>query len=238
MLQATLQERTRLEKAGRLHWIHWLVVLFSLALTFAAWDFSRRQVEEKNGQRFERNAGQIIDLIRERMQRYEDALWSGVSAIQAAGGTVSHDAWRSFADSLNLTERYPGINGIGVIDYVPPESLEAYLAQQRRTRPDFQIHPAHDRGEYWPITYIEPEDINRKAVGLDIAHEINRYSAAVQARDSGQAQITGPIVLVQDAEQTPGFLFYTPYYRSGRHDAVEARRAEFVGLVYAPFVMK
>ena len=71
-----------------------------------------------------------------------------------------------------------------------------------------------------------------------MAHETNRYSAARKARDTGQAQLTGPIVLVQDAEKTPGFLFYAPFYEGGRYDTIKERRKHFVGLVYAPFVIK
>lgn len=44
-----------------------------------------------------------------------------------------------------------------------------------------------------------------------MAHEANRFGAALKARDTGKAQITGPIVLVQDATRTPGFLFYAPF---------------------------
>ena len=75
-------------------------------------------------------------------------------------------------------------------------------------------------------------------MGLDIGHETNRLRAAERCRDTARAQITGPIVLVQDEEQTPGFLFYVPIYEGGFHAAPEARQERFAGMVYAPFVMK
>ena len=140
--------------------------------------------------------------------------------------------------TLSIDVKYPGINGIGVIHYIDQERLPSYLTEQRRDRPDYSIHPAHNVGEYWPITYIEPLSSNAAAVGLDMAHETNRYSAARKARDTGQAQLTWPIVLVQDAEKTPGFLFYAPFYEGGRYDTIKERRKHFVGLVYAPFVIK
>jgi CHASE1-domain containing sensor protein len=49
-----------------------------------------------------------------------------------------------------------------------------------------------------------------------VAHEKNRLSGALNARDTGEANITVPIVLVQDSEKTPGFLFYTPFYSAQR----------------------
>ena len=133
--------------------------------------------------------------------------------------------------------RYPGINGIGVIYYVPPAQLAQHLEAQQRTRPDYHLRPPHDQNEYWPITYIEPVNINGPAVGLDMAHEANRFSAARKARDTGTAQITGPIVLAQDQEKTPGFLFFAPFYKKDL-PKIPTDARDFRGLVYAPFVVK
>jgi CHASE1-domain containing sensor protein len=71
-----------------------------------------------------------------------------------------------------------------------------------------------------------------------MAHERNRYTVALKARDTGTAQITGPIVLVQDRERTPGFLFYAPFYTGGLPETLGVRKTRFAGLVYAPFIMK
>jgi len=71
-----------------------------------------------------------------------------------------------------------------------------------------------------------------------MAHEKNRYTAAKNARDSGLAQITGPIELVQDEEKTPGFLFYAPFYNGGANQTLKERKENFSGMVYAPFMVK
>lgn len=231
-------ERDRLAGAARLHWFHWLIVILSGVLTLGAWYFAKNQVDEKNELQFEREASQVVELVKERMQKYEDALWSGVAAIHVAGGDIGYDRWRIFADSLHIERKYPGINGIGVIKHIPREDILDHIARQRVKRPDYSVHPDHSAPDLLPIVYIEPEGPNAKAVGLDIAHETNRYSAAKKSRDTGTAQITGPIVLVQDSASTPGFLFYAPYYFPATADTLEERRAGFAGMVYAPFVVK
>lgn len=225
------------EKQGGLKWFHWLVVASSLLLTFGAWYTVKSQVDEKVAVRFEHESNQAIEMVRTRMQKYEDALWAGVASIHSQSQGIDYHEWKRFADTLNIEKRYPGINGIGVIYYVPPEKLVQHLATERKLRPNYQIHPPHEQGEYWPITYIEPVDINAAAVGLDMAHEANRFTAAKKARDKGTAQITGPITLVQDSQKTPGFLFYAPFYQEVEHSTLEERREQFVGLVYAPFIM-
>ncbi len=233
-----LANRSQLERAGRIHWIHWLVLILSGCLTIFAWRYSTQEHEKRIEQRFEVQARQVTDLIKERMRKYEEALWGGVAMIRTLDGEVSYPEWERYASSIQLETRYPGINGIGVIHALEKDEVQAHLEAQRVLRPDFKIHPEHDQPVSYPITYIIPVAGNEQAVGLDMAHETNRFTAAKQARDTGVAQITGPIVLVQDTGKTPGFLFYAPYYRQDTPDTVEARQREFVGLVYAPFVMR
>ncbi|WP_129139490.1 CHASE domain-containing protein [Modicisalibacter coralii] len=217
--------------------LHWVVILLSLALTLVAWQVSARMAEEKAREEFEHQIGQLNELIVDRMRNYAFAMVSGVGAIHAKEGDMSLEAWRSFSQSLALTDRLPGINGIGIIQRVSPDDVDAFVEAQRAKRPDFRIHPAHSRNDYWPIVFIEPEAANKAAVGLDMAHESNRYQAARRAMITGKTQITGPIVLVQDAQKTPGFLFFQPFYDSETTPPPGQRDAHFEGLVYAPFIM-
>ena len=229
-------QENQIIKAGGLHLVHWCVIGLSLLLTFGAWYIAQQQVEEKTEIQFNREAERVLELVMDRMQKYEDGLWGGVAAIQTMGGDMTHSEWQTFANSLRIDIKYPGINGIGVIHRIAQENLQSYLAQQRQARPNYRIHPQHHESEYWPITLIEPVSVNAKAVGLDMAHETNRYTAAKKARDTGEAQITGPIVLVQDSAKTPGFLFYAPFYSNGVYKTKEERQQNIIGLVYAPFV--
>lgn len=217
--------------------LHWIVISLSLLLTLTAWQVSSRIAEEKAREQFDHQVEQLNELLRDRMQKYEFALMSGAGAIRASGGSVDLVMWRRFSEVLALQDRLPGINGIGVIERVAPDELSDYEADKQQERSDFRVYPPHERKDFWPIAYIEPEDANKAAVGLDMAHESNRYQAAVKAMRTGQTQITGPIVLVQDAEKTPGFLFYRPFYQSAEVPPEGQREALFSGLVYAPFIM-
>lgn len=233
------RQRESLDRAGRFHWVHWMVLMVSLVVTVSAWRLSSSSVESKAEAQFDREAERVLALVQERMQKYEEGLRGGVAAIRANGGDMNHEEWSEFAESLRIDVKYPGINGIGVIHYVAGDELDEYLSGQRRLRPDYEIYPEHDEPEYLPISYIEPADINAAAVGLDMAHETNRYEGIKAARDSGRAWITGPIVLVQDNGNTAGFLFFSPWYDTDEEPTtVEERREHFVGAVYAPFVVR
>lgn len=232
------KDQKHIGKLGSLHWFHWVIIVMSLVLTIIAWYFSQLQVDERRLALFNGQAKQVIELVQERMINYRDALSAGVATIQANGGTISYSKWKSYVENLNLIEKYPGINGLGVIYQVLPNQLNTYLKEQRIERPDYFIHPKHKESVYLPITYIIPVKGNEKAVGLDMAHESNRFKAALKAEDTGMVQITAPITLIQDQAKTPGFLFYAPFYRGGVYQTEQLRREHFAGMVYAPFIFK
>lgn len=225
-------------KAARISLIHVVVITLSLIMTISVYQFSKYQIDKRTKARFEVSRDRALGLITERMGKYEDALWAGVSTIKSHGGQISYENWKTFSENLSLKEKYPGISGIGVIHYLSKNSVSDYLKYYQAERPDFSIHPAHDQSLSIPITFIEPTSTNAAAVGLDLAHETNRRTAALASRDSGTAQITGPIVLVQDAGSTPGFLFYAPFYEGKTPTTISERREQIVGAVYAPFVVR
>ncbi len=237
-LEFYLNKKERLEAAGRWRWFHWVIIIASLAIAIFAWKLARDSNQQKINDQFDREAAQVVDLISERMAHYEDALWGGVAALSAFDVSLTANAWKNYSETLEISKKYPGINGIGVIDYVKPGEFETYLSLNRMERPDFNVFPEHELDERWPITFVEPFAENRAAIGLDIAHESNRLAGARKARDTGDAQITGPITLVQDARKTPGFLFYAPHYESVDLSSQAERRDKFVNLVYAPFVFE
>lgn len=222
-------QQKNLRQHARLHWVHWLILALSVAITIVAWHFSATLLQNRSESRFLREANRVVDQMRERLMHYEDALRSGAATLVASNGSLSRDQWKAYARTLELATRYPGVNGIGVIREVEPRAISAFEANQQLFWPEFRVHPVHEYPVKLPIVYIEPAQTNAAAIGLDVAFEAHRRAAALLARDTGTPQISGPITLVQDDGKTPGFLFYMPYYL----DSIG-----FDGLVYAPLVVK
>lgn len=228
-------EFTVRRRLGDLSVLHWFVIGGSLLLILFASSFASAEIEKELEAQFAFDSAQTIDLVQDRMEQYEVGLWAGVGLIDALGAErpLRRADWVDFAGSLDLVNRYPGINGIGVIYYVPETRIDDYLSRFSDQYPeldDFGIKPDTPGPDHFPITFIEPFESNDEAVGLDMAFETNRYRGALAARATGSAQITGPIVLVQDDGQTPGFLFFAPFVVEGED--------RFDGMVYAPFVVQ
>ncbi|NNE74583.1 MAG: hypothetical protein HKN26_13030 [Acidimicrobiales bacterium] len=213
----------------------WLVMILLILVTVLLVQFTRVRNTSEAQARFEASAEQAVGLVEERLRKYEVALRGGIASIALNRSRVSNEEWKVFADTLDIVDQYPGAHGIGVIHHVELDDREEFLARQQQTRPDFTIHPEHNGAELLPITYIEPAQENREAVGLDMAHEANRYSALQRARTTGLPQITGPINLVQAETEGAGFLLYAPWYFGVVSDDA-SREQNFGGAVYMPFV--
>lgn len=222
------QQKT-LRQYGQLRWMHWLILAVSVLITIVAWNFSDKMLENRAQSRFEREAHLVVDKIRQRLFHYEDALRAGTATMVGYEGELTRKQWAAYTKALDIPNRYPGVNGIGVIREVTEADQGAFEDMQSQSWPEFKLFPAHTFPIKLPIVYIEPEQDNAAAVGLDVAFEDNRRTAALLARDTATPQMSGPITLVQDKGKTPGFLFYMPFYRNG---------SGFEGLVYAPLVVK
>lgn len=206
----------------------------------------QQQREKMIDLRFDTLVAEAGEAIRGRLNAYVDALRGGASLF-AASENVTRREWCRYVDSLNITSRYPGVSGLGVIFPVKSEDLSRFEQEVAADgAPGFSVHkvpgehrPPRDPAgwDHFVITYIEPYVSNEKAVGLDVASEDNRQQAARLARDYDAARITDTVTLVQDGENRPGFLLFVPIYRFGvRPDTVHERRLHFRGWVYAPFV--
>lgn len=215
------------------------IMVIPAALTYYAWQVANDNQFQASQSKFETFASESERALRHRMDSYHQALLGGRGFVESSG-SVSHKEWKAYVNALDVATNFPGINGIGIIEDVNADQIETYVNQEfENNNRLLEIHPEVSHGKYYVIRYIEPEIINQPAIGLNIAFEKNRTEAANRARDSGQAAITQRILLVQDAQQTPGFLLLAPIYKPGMPiNTAEERQKAFISWVYAPFIGK
>ena len=184
---------------------------------------------------FRRLTDDSVHALGSRFVAYEQALDAGVGFF-GGDNLVALSDWARFMNLARFGDNLPGINGVGFIEFVRPGDRGTFLKRTREGgQSDFAIRK--DGPEDFIIKYILPHRPNREAVGLNIAFETNRYSAALRAARTGNAAITRRILLVQDQTESPGFLILKPVYREGMPlDGPEARMAALIGWVYAPLI--
>lgn len=232
-----LRELLRLEHA----WVAWLILIASFLVTTLLWQISVRLVEDRAEARFRTQSLQLKTAIEERLLNYEQVL-AGSAGLFAVAGKVSRDDWRVYVQNVDIERYYPGIQGIGYTDRVEAGQVKNHIDQIREEGlPNYRVSPLGQRGEYYPIVFLEPSSgQNRLAFGYDAFSDPIHRMAMVRARDSAAPTATGKVVLVQEkvAEDQAGFLMYYPVYQGGKvPGSLSERRILLSGYVFSAFRM-
>jgi PAS domain S-box-containing protein len=207
---------------------------------FYSFDRSENEQTEKHLNNLIVDAEEKISNL---MSSYEEVLRGGVGLF-AASKSVEYEEWKSFSKTFAITKHHPGLNGIGVIwplKSKDQQKLKNELLLQGledfeiKTVPGFDVNP----GLRYVIKFVEPIEMNRPAIGLDIGSEPHRRAAAELSRDSGMGAITSKITLVQDKQKTPGILYFLPIYKKNmKLDSIGERNSAHLGWVYSPIIYK
>ena len=231
-----------LSRAG--HWSRILplaLLVLLLAVTFAAWRAVHRGSEAKAQASFADRSHDVTERVTKRLQEHQKLLLGGVGLFNSVGD-VTRTQWRQFVSALELDQNHPGIQGVGFSIWLSPAQKAANIrAIRAEGYPEYAIKPEGDRSVYTSIIYLEPFNWrNQRAFGYDMYSEPLRRTALDLAKDSGLAQISGKITLVQETERDKqnGILMYVPVYQTGHlTDTVEHRRDALIGFVYSPIRM-
>ena len=226
---------------SRKKWLAWAALGFSLLATVFASLLVKQHIEQEEAGHFTFICDQLTLKIQERLDDYALILRGG-AGLFAASKAVDRNEWHAYVGKLKADAIAPGAQGIGFAPAIPAAELAAHIAQIRAGGfPGYTVRPAGERAIYAPIVYLEPfRDRNLRAFGYDMFSEPVRRAAMEQARDTGEAALSGKVKLVQETgtEVQAGTLIYVPVYRNGALvDTVEQRRAALSGWVYSPYRM-
>jgi len=214
------------------------VLLLSLALVAIAWNNARERELKLAEAQFHANVGTLASQVQQQINSYALTLRGG-SSLFAALQWPSPQHWRSYADGLDLPTHFPSLTGLGFAAYVDQSQLSRLQIQINDAgNGRLTVRPHGVRAHYAPIIYLEPRTPeNLAAIGYDMYSEPVRQAAMRAAMDSGEAQLSGVVQLVQDgATPVVGMLLYTPVYSIvPTPQAPAQRRSSLKGWVQAPF---
>lgn len=218
------------------------ILVIGIIATLFLWKNSIEINETHKQVRLKSIERQIGSAIKERLGNYADAHYAA-AGLFLSSNDVDRQDWREFVETINLLNRYPGINGLGFAQPVDKKDSLRFLADVRKDNaPDFRITSlgkVPEADNFYLIKYIEPIEKNRQALGFDMGSGPKRRSAMDLARDSGIITLSKKVTLVQDTSTSPGFLMYVPFYANGDIPAtLEEKRSKFIGWIYAPFIAK
>lgn len=229
--RGTLESRGALILAG-------VMCAAGLAATAAFWQVASSEFARNSEQEFEFRVRQSVRRLEERMETYQQ-VQRGTQAFLLGAMQVKDQDFQLFVDSLKLPQRYPGIQGIALVELIQPNQLAEHTRSRQRDNPNYRVHPPGERSIYSSITHIAPyTGLNLRAQGFDMLTNPTRRVAMERARDSGQAAASGKVRLIQEngRDEQAGLVMYFPVYARGTAlGTLTQRRQHHIGWVGAPF---
>ena len=219
----------------------WVILALGLVLTWQAWLGQSRFNELELQAEFDARVTDGTNRVQLRMDSYQQVL-RGVAGLLSTGSEVNREQFRAYVQALNLADRYPGIQGVGLNVLVPAAEREAHVKAVRRSGvPDYDIRPPGVRDPYTAIVFIEPfAGRNLRALGFDTYAEPIRRAAMDRAWETGQGALTGRLTLVQETgkDVQAGVLMFLPlYFHAVNAQTADERRASLRGWVSGVFRM-
>lgn len=186
---------------------------------------------------FNRSADVAIELIMTRLREHLVLLRASKALFASENDEVDRAQFLIFLEEVGIRRELDGVQGIGMTRLLPPsETASAEAEIKLRYGLDVKVHPETDQNLRSIIVVLEPADAkNLIALGYDMYVDAVRRAAIERAIASGEPEMSGPVVLVQEVEgsKQTGFLILMAYADESAPGGVGQRRIN--SLVYAPF---
>jgi signal transduction histidine kinase/CheY-like chemotaxis protein len=154
----------------------------------------------------------LVDRIQARLEE-QDVFLHQLARSFSGPWIVSRAEFHRLV--ANVPQRFPMIQAVEWAPRIDAADRSRFEAAQRIDIAGFAIrerdpqggeHPAGQRAQYYPVTYIEPLAGNEAAMGFDLASDPDRRATIERAIASGGVSATAPISLVQDRGPDRGML--------------------------------
>lgn len=194
---------------------------------------------EKAVLELELEATRVKERLDERLEAYLGVVWAGVGLFEAIGLDVTDAQLRRSRLAAELGGRNDGLVHMTFVRKVERENLQKFLA----ARPsEFPLDPTSTKLDepVYVTTHVQPETPeNLATLGFNPFLDPARKPALARAARTGQASITGSLILKSDELQgtfEPSITLYAPVYHLGTEGLPAGEREEFLfGYIGASF---
>ncbi|MFI5304808.1 MAG: EAL domain-containing protein, partial [Nitrospiria bacterium] len=232
------RESRKVVRSSHFIWFPFFVLIVSIFITFLAWNYSRKKIEQETHFYFDQQASINKEEIVNAIESYSDTLY-GVQGLFMVTGDVSRSKWTDYIASINLKNRFPGIHNLSFSRYVPFRQKDLFERKIRKElgQEAIAIHPPGDRLDYFPIELSAFFMAEKRDFALDIGGDPIRREALERAIQSGKPEATGK-TLISSAKKN-GFCIRLPIYRLGlsHYNTEKDRREGLVGIASIVFSM-
>ncbi len=236
------------------HGVLLLLLLLTIALTFGA----ERSTLMRQRVDFEGEVQRAKSVIQDRITAYVDVLY-GMAALFNATDSVRPSEVQHYVASMDLEQRYPGLQGIGYVRLVASGSAQEdgvtpghQLGMGSRywfrwpkvghghccRHPGFILFPNDAPTEHYVFYYPGSVSLDWSRLANQLLRDPALLVAMAKARDSGRPTASRTAANGLDDGPVPSnFAIVQPIYRSRNvPDTEEERRRDLAGFVLASFL--
>ncbi len=215
------------------------VAIIGAVLSGLVWWQAGKSRDEVVRLGFQREASRVEAAIRERVDLYETVLRAAQGFLESSI-EVSPLEWARFAATMRLEERFPGIQGLLYLEYVPNAERLGVLMRLQRLRwgEDFTLRrpPGYVGGDdHYVAVLVAPMDRADIVLGLDFGGEPVRRALAEAARDTGEVRLSPVMPLIKNKSAAMAIGVAPVYVSPHEVETVVDRRVAFKGLVVASY---
>jgi len=227
------------------------VLFFSLIVSVIGISITYYLSVQINTQLNDQNNLKLHNIAKQITIRLQDAIDMSVNDLQALQAFYSANTtpqsrhiFNRYMDVLNIESRQY-IQALSWVPLVKENARYGFIKSIQKQYPNFtiternsdgQLITSSDKAEYTPVTYISPYNTNKAAQGFNLSSNDTRRTSLHHARDNGKMTATAKIRLIQEKEESYGFLIIAPVYKEAVLTSnKEARKKNLQGYVTGVF---
>jgi PAS domain S-box-containing protein len=216
-------------------WLAWLLLQAGVVATVVLTVLYVNDLQTSRILESEIAADEVANAVEARLRSNIEVIYA-VRGLFSAMRAVSPDDFQRFVGSLELSQRYSGMEHILFDARVDRSERDAF---ERRVREfggryrDFSIKPPGVREEYFPTLFNVRTSAGEAPLGMDQFSDRTCREAIMAAAERGVLIALGPVPYLNDPGRRAFFLFL-PVYRNGATTA-GAGRSGVAGVVRATF---
>lgn len=227
--------------------IHIVVIPLCIMFVLSVVIFSALREKEIDDAKeaFAKNMSSVHLLLREKIYDTQKTLTS-LQSLFDSSQEVTRNEFKKFVSRF-LKNNY-SIFALSWAPIVHQSERARFIAEARKEGlPQFEFLSMENksvtidktRDQYYIIFYIEPSLGNEQALGYNLGSDENRYPAVKNAIQENKLIGTGPITLIQSANEK-GVILFAPVYRKGISNSnhPEQNEANAIGVLSGTFKIK
>lgn len=236
---------TCLERLAQWPGLALVVLVAGVTLTIYGFVAIRDLESARQTDFLEKRVDEFQAMLAGRIREYHLASWY----LRLANERIGLTNRSAFQDTAkDLLKSFPELQAVEWTPFIPHEQRDQFEQRVRELGKGLEnyriiepgangMQPAARREEYCAICFVEPLRGNENALGLDVFVAASA-PAVRRCRETGVAQLSGPIRLAQETGDQVGVVLYVPHYDEdllGDRPGDEERRKAFKGVFQLVF---